>query len=155
MNRYYLATLIVGPIFMLSACTPAQQSQAPSQISPDQVPTTQEMGSSKTNSPAVLQYVEYTPDVFASNAQNTRVLFFHATWCPTCKAADTEISSGVDQLPQGVVVIKVDYDSQTDLKSKYNIVAQHTFVIIDQDGNEITKWVGGGLEDIIDRAQAT
>ena len=58
------------------------------------------------------------------------LIFFHAGWCPFCIAAEK------------------------DLKQKYGVTTQHTFVQVDQDGNEITKWVGGEtLEDILSRLQ--
>ncbi len=80
------------------------------------------------------------------------VLFFHASWCPSCSAADKGITSGT--VPEGLTILKTDYDSSTDLRKKYGVVAQHTFVQIDADGNEIKKWVGwNSVEDIVERVQ--
>ena len=75
------------------------------------------------------------------NAENGDVvLFFHASWCPTCKSADSAISGGT--LPEGLTVLKVDYDSETELKKKYGVTYQHTFVQVDKDGNQLKKWTG-------------
>jgi len=50
-------------------------------------------------------------------AKKNVVLFFHATWCPTCKAADTSFKK--ETPPANTVVFKVDYDTNKDLRSKY------------------------------------
>lgn len=69
------------------------------------------------------------------------VLFFHASWCPSCRAADSGISA--DKIPEGLSILKVDYDNSAELKKKYEVLSQHTFVQIDKEGNMLTKWAGG------------
>ncbi len=76
------------------------------------------------------------------------VLFFHAPWCPFCKAADSAFKSKLGEIPSGVTVLKTDYDSNTDLKKKYGVTYQHTFVQIDQQGNMVTKWNGGDIDSL-------
>lgn len=84
-----------------------------------------------------------------------RVLFFFANWCPTCKAADKSLKSNEARIPKDVEIVKVNYnDSETDadeeaLANRYGITYQHTFVQIDKDGNEVTKWNGGGFDELI------
>ena len=78
------------------------------------------------------------------------VLFFHASWCPTCKTAMKELEAGKSDLKDITVVI-VDYDKYKSEKRKYGITYQHTFVQIDEKGNELAKWNGGGLEEILSR----
>lgn len=95
-------------------------------------------------------YVPYTPQSYADAAGEKRVLFFHAPWCPTCKVANEQFSAKPDQIPAGVVLLKTDYDKETELKKKYGITYQHTFVQIDDQGNEITKWSGGDIEALKD-----
>ena len=68
------------------------------------------------------------------------VLFFHASWCPDCKATDTSLTT--DGVPAGLTVVKVDYDAMTDLKKEYGITQQHTFIQIDGAGMELAKWTG-------------
>ena len=93
------------------------------------------------------KYLAYEGGDFMKN--DSTVLFFHANWCPSCRAADKNISA--ETIPAGLNVIKVDYDEYKDLRKKYGITSQHTFVQIDADGNMIKKWVGGS--DIDDIAQ--
>lgn len=70
------------------------------------------------------------------------VLFFKASWCPTCKAVDADILSHLKDIPKDVAILKVDYDNSTELKKKYGVTYQHTFVQIDKNGNLIKKWAG-------------
>ncbi len=39
-------------------------------------------------------------------------------------------------------MVKVDFDSETDLRKTYGITQQHTFVQVDPDGEELAKWTG-------------
>lgn len=70
------------------------------------------------------------------------VLFFHAAWCPTCRAANESLTANA--IPDGLLVLKTDYDSSTELKKKYGVTSQHTFVQVDAEGNMIKKWLGSG-----------
>jgi len=96
------------------------------------------------------QYVEYSQTAYASAQGQKRVLFFHAGWCPTCIAANNAFNRSLDQIPSGVVLLKTDYDSESALKSRYGITYQHTFVQVDDDGNELAKWNGGDIDELID-----
>jgi thiol-disulfide isomerase/thioredoxin len=65
------------------------------------------------------------------------VLFFHAPWCPSCKSADTKLSQ--ETIPENTIVFKTDYDSSGELKKKYGVTSQHTFVSLKSDGTMIKK----------------
>jgi thiol-disulfide isomerase/thioredoxin len=95
------------------------------------------------------RYVMYTPEAFAAAANMKRILFFFAPWCPTCVPLDKKISANPGQIPSDVILFRVNYDDEKDLKAQYGITYQHTFVFVDAQGNEITKWNGGGLEEIV------
>jgi thiol-disulfide isomerase/thioredoxin len=96
-------------------------------------------------------YEAYSTEALtAAQSKNRKVvLFFHATWCPECREADKDFTSNLNKIPSNVSVFKVDYDSSKDLKTKYGITHQHTFVQIDSEGTQITKWVGGGVDNLI------
>lgn len=68
------------------------------------------------------------------------ILFFHAPWCPTCKAADANFIK--ETAPANTVVFKTDYDSNTDLRKKYGVTYQHTFVSLNADGSLKKKMSG-------------
>jgi thioredoxin 1 len=82
----------------------------------------------------------------------TVVLFFYAPWCPTCRAVDADINARLNSLPNNFSLLKVDYDSSTDLKQKYGVTYQHTFVQVDDQGTMLKKWSGGStLASILDQ----
>lgn len=101
-------------------------------------------------------YVDYEtyaadPAAYAADGHPV-VLFFHADWCPDCRA--TEESLTTEGVPEGLTVVKVDYDSMTDLRQQYGVVQQHTFVQVDADGEEITTWTGARSgEEILAQTQ--
>lgn len=97
------------------------------------------------------QYLPYSPATYQAAQQrgDQVVYFFHAAWCPTCKVADQDISSRVDEIPAGVTILKTDYDTENELKDRYGITYQHTFVAVDTAGNVLKKWNGGELDQII------
>lgn len=91
-------------------------------------------------------YQSYSKAKVASAAKKgTVVLFFHAPWCSTCQEANKNFENS--QPPKGLTVLKVDYDSSTDLKQKYGVTYQHTFVEVDSKGNLVKKWSGSYTYD--------
>lgn len=71
------------------------------------------------------------------------VLFFRASWCPTCKVLDADLRANSTNIPSGLTILDVNYDTETALKQKYGVTYQHTLVQVDAKGNMITKWSGG------------
>lgn len=96
-------------------------------------------------------YTAYSTEALTEAQSKNRkvVLFFHAAWCHECREADKDFSSNLNKIPTNVTIFKVDYDSSKELKTKYGITHQHTFVQIDSEGGQITKWVGGGIDNLI------
>lgn len=98
-------------------------------------------GSSATATGAYVTLAEYRKDP-AAHAGTKVVYFFHAGWCPSCRA--TEAAIGETGVPDGLTVVKVDYDTETDLRKQYGVTQQHTFVQVDESGAELAKWTGSG-----------
>lgn len=93
-------------------------------------------------------YQDYSEDSFKNAIDKKRVLFFYASWCPTCRSADKEISKNLNQIPDNVIVFKTNYDKEKELKLRYGISYQHTFVQVDSNGKELAKWNGGGAKEL-------
>lgn len=87
-------------------------------------------------------YEVYSADKLAKANDGKVVLFFRASWCPTCKAADADIRAHLGAIPGNVTILDVDYDTHADLKKKYGVTYQHTFVQVDAQGNALKKWSG-------------
>jgi thiol-disulfide isomerase/thioredoxin len=154
MKRVALASGIAAVALTLAACgsgestatSGADASAAPPAAASTPAPKTEAPASaaSKAASPAAVagSYISY--DTFSANTADfvggDVVLFFNASWCPTCQEAQRNLeASGV---PEGLTVVKVDYDSSSDLRKKYGVTIQHTFVQIDEEGNKVAKWTG-------------
>ena len=88
-------------------------------------------------------YAPYSEEALAA-ADGDIILFFKATWCPTCRALDSSITANLGSIPAGVTILEVNYDTATALKMKYGVTTQHTLVQVDSSGNQIAKW-GGSL----------
>lgn len=117
----------------------------------EEVTTAPEMADSvATDSSA---YVPYSEAAYTAAADKKRVIFFHASWCPTCKVANEDFEKNAAKISGDIVVFKTDYDTQKALKEKYGITYQHTFVQVDEQGNELTKWNGGGVEELLSKVE--
>ena len=92
-------------------------------------------------------YEPYAADKLALAATGDVILFFSASWCPSCRGLNTSIESDLNSIPEGVTILKLDYDKETALKKKYGVTYQHTLVQVDKDGNMIKKWSGGSTLD--------
>lgn len=155
MNRIILGILVAiliiggGTLFIFSSngnddasdlqSVPVVQNEADTDTIPESetIPTT------------AGEYIDYSPEAVAS-AQGTKVLFFHASWCSTCQALDQNIKAG--RVPDGVAIFNLDYDTEDELRSKYEVRTQHTLVQIDDDGNKIKSWYGSyTIDQIIDQ----
>jgi len=101
------------------------------------------------------QYIDYSSEalVAAQTDGKKPVLFFWAAWCPFCRAANEDFEKHSSQIPANVVILKVNYDKEQELKQRYGITYQHTFVQVDAQGNVITKWAGGGIEELVENVK--
>lgn len=80
------------------------------------------------------------------------VLFFNANWCSTCKIARDNIESNLDSIPSKLVIVVVDFDKETELRKRYGVTIQHTFIQIDENRNPLAKWSGSvTAEEIAER----
>ena len=93
---------------------------------------------SATQDQAVGKYTTYSADLVAST-KGTKLIFFHAPWCPQCKELDADIKK--QGVPSGVTVFKTDYDSNQALRQEYGVTIQTTVVKVDDDGKLVKKYV--------------
>jgi len=94
-------------------------------------------------------YYDYSiENLELSSEKGKTVLFFATNWCSTCTKLDKELINESEKLKEGITVLKIDFDKDTEFKKKYSVLAQHTLVQVDENGKEITKWVGGDIDTI-------
>lgn len=132
-----------------------KSSQSDSMMKKEEAMMVKEDESMMGDKMASSQYVSYSKEALNGASNNRRVLFFYASWCPTCRPADAIFTQNVSKIPEDVTLIRVNYnDPETDqeekgLADKYGITYQHTFVQIDSNGREVTKWNGGQIDELL------
>lgn len=136
-----------------SSMAPSESSMGDESMAPsmdasadDMASDKDSMGDAAMSKGSYIGYDDYKSSM--ANLSGNVVLFFHASWCPDCQAADKAIAAD-DNLPEGLTIVKVDFDDNQDLRKEYGITTQHSFVQVDGDGNEVKKWTGSkNAEDI-------
>ena len=125
------------------------ESSSPSTPSSEAVPATSPSTDGSTASCETPgRYADYSAEAAADVCYTDTILFFHAPWCPECRGFEEAIESGT--VPDGAQILKVDYDSATDLRKKYEVTIQSTFVRIDATGKRIKLWSGYGQDKSVD-----
>jgi thiol-disulfide isomerase/thioredoxin len=103
--------------------TPSASSSSSGSPTPTSTP-------SEATTPGV--YVDYS-DTAIADAAGRVVLFFHAPWCGQCVQLEKDILA--EGVPDGVTVIKVDWDTNQALEQQYGVPMRTTFVELGDDGS--------------------
>lgn len=110
----------------------------------EQEPSPQQPANNSDAANAKGRYAQYEPQKVSETGFNTTILFFYASWCPECRSFKQAIESS--PIPDGTQVLEVNYDSSSDLKKQHGVTLQSTFVKVNQNGDQQSKWVGYGKE---------
>lgn len=95
-------------------------------------------------------YQDYDGEKIAQSNADHILLFFHATWCPSCRALDSDIVAHRERIPAGVEIYKIDYDTATALKRQYGVTTQHSIIEITSSGEALSDISHGlTLEDVL------
>ncbi len=99
-------------------------------------------GSMEEKGEAMMQdntmYKEYSAESMAELKGNQPfVVFFHADWCPTCKAWEAKIMESMARLPENTVILKADYDTEEALLQELGVTQQSTAVFFDASGEVV------------------
>lgn len=148
---------VIGVYMLMGTDAPAVPERAKNSVMENlTVSATPDIDTSETVS---ARYDNFSGSLPEAQPNIRRVLFFYASWCPTCRPVDEELREKAATLPAGINVIRVNYnDPDTDemeksLAQKYGVTYQHTFVQIDESGTEVTKWNGGGVNELLKNIQ--
>jgi thioredoxin 1 len=77
------------------------------------------------------------------------VVYFHADWCPTCRAQKPIVDKlAMDPALRSVTIFVADYDTETALEKTLKVGSQSTFVVFKQ-GHEVTRSTGQTQEPVI------
>lgn len=135
----FLAVILIGFIFFKDGFSKSQDN------------------SSFSNKALVnrVNYLNYSEQYSSSSKRTSKTLLFFAatTWCQTCSQLDKEIMERSQELPSDLTILKVDYDNDKVTKAKYGVTAQHTLIQLDNNGNEVKRWIGGNFDALIQNIQ--
>lgn len=139
------AALALAAGLMLAGCAaagdPSAAPEAPASSSPatsgsggaSESPTA-ESGDGGDSAAQAGAYVDYR-DGIIDETPGAKAIFFHAPWCPQCRALEESILSG--EIPDGLTIIKADFDSETALRQQYGVTLQTTIVYVGDDGESL------------------
>lgn len=147
---------VAGAIFLLATQNTQKDNQSANSTSTTQTNTPSTNTESQTTaqttpstSPGVfIDFADYTADP-SKYSNSKKIYFFHAEWCPVCKGIEQEINNDPSRIPNGVTLIKVDFEQETRLRKDYEVTYQYTFVQIDNDGKEVAQWTASNLDKVI------
>ena len=88
----------------------------------------------------------------AAASRKRVVYFFAASWCPPCRETYRDLKANAKSVPSDLTIVVVDYDKAPQLKAKYGVSSQHTYVSIGPQGEKLKIWSGSKKLDDIARS---
>jgi len=65
----------------------------------------------------------------AADSGKTTLVFFHAPWCPMCRAQEPKVLAHLNGDAKDVVALKIDYDSNMELRKEMTVEKQSTLIL--------------------------
>jgi len=152
MNRSQSKVLTVFTLGLITLLLASCASAGPVATNTEPEPSISETQSAMATTTDVAgDYIPYESFVTSGDKYSNSkvVLFFNAVWCSTCKQARDNIEASLGEIPEDLVIVVVDFDSSIDLRKKYGVTVQHTFIEIDSAGEPLGKWSGSVTVDQI------
>jgi len=152
--KKYLLPLVLSAVIALGGCS--QMNSSPDAMSSDAMSPAPSPSAAMSHSEAASQsYITYdqyqaSKDTYADSKV---VLFFNATWCPDCRAINEALTSDPGKIPAGTTVVSVDYDQHADLRQRYGVTMQHTFVQINSSGDKVRQWASTSTDGLLKELQ--
>lgn len=144
MNKGIIAGVVIAGLVLLTGGF-LLLSDDPATVEP--VTSTASDGTVVENSKE--NYVDFSEETLLATADTKRIVFFHADWCSTCTFFEKQIKE--QGVPENVTILKANYDRELELKSRYGVTVQSTFVLLDENGEVERTWpFASGLRSIQD-----
>jgi thiol-disulfide isomerase/thioredoxin len=76
-------------------------------------------------------FAPFTKTAFKAAADEGKMtlVFFHAPWCPVCKAQEPKVLAHLNGDARDVVALKVDYDTNMELRKEMKVEKQSTLIL--------------------------
>lgn len=133
-----IVAAVVGVLATRGTNTPVVSEPTPSVTASetaDDDAADEDAAPAETGEPATAgSYETYSEEAVAA-ADGRILLFFHASWCPQCRAIEDDIRA--QGVPAGVTILHVDYDTNQELRQRYGVTLQTTFVEVDSAGDAL------------------
>jgi thioredoxin 1 len=164
MRHFYTAGVCVLTVAALAGCKPTRISQLPINAAPIQQEQSAPMPPAPATTTVIVDtgspmptvastYLPFSKAAYDQARADRRpiVLFFYANWCPTCRVQEPimqEVYASGDIAALGVQAFRVNFnDPETDaderaLAESFRITYQHTFVMLNVDGQEVARSFG-------------
>lgn len=150
MKKFVLAVFLLFSVLGISSAE-GRKEEAPSMMAAGNAADKNFFDSSGLG-PSVVPFTGEA-EAAALAKKNTTVYFFAATWCPTCRGTYQDIAANYSKLPPDFRLVLVNYDTAKELKARYAVTYQHTFVSIDASGKALNTWSGSPtVADIVAKA---
>lgn len=69
-----------------------------------------------------------------------KLIVFSASWCGPCKRLAPAVAELMEKYPDNIV--KYDVDVEVELREDFEITAVPTLILVDDDGQEISRKLG-------------
>lgn len=139
------STLALMMLLGLTACQPTNTSQStPSDTVEVRTSTIQTIEAESAETFGAI----YTDYQAGEEIAEKHIIFFFADWCPTCVKWEGEVKNRMEDLATNAIILKANYDTETELKTQYEITQQSTAVFINADGSVAKKEADPSVESI-------
>lgn len=128
-------------VLLLSSCASAGPVSTSTDPETSMSESPAASSSANENAGAYIDYASYALSA-DQYADTNVVLFFNALWCSTCKQARGNFEASLSEIPEDLTIVLVDFDDSIELRKKYGVTVQHTFIQIDSAGDAIGKFSG-------------
>lgn len=150
MRNFFASMLLCALLFAGCTSTP---TTAPSQETPSAVEKNTKasitVGDGDEENVAEAVYQDYSvSERDAVHGKKAYALFFHASWCPTCRVMEKNILADLDSFPEGTNILKADFDSEKELRGELEVKIQSTIVIFDAAGNVVWNGQDPSMDDL-------
>lgn len=141
MDRKKLTVLIIIGAVLIGGLWLGSQSGRDTSVYIPQEPAATASPAAHTATPhgSYITHQEYlaNPDTYKNHK---RIYFFRTDWCFICKVIAAEARANLTLTPENVAIIEVDFDTQIDLRNKYGVTSQTTFVQVATDDTKLGQW---------------
>ena len=136
-KMFYVLIISILSIFAFSSCN-SQVSET------NDIDLTKNIEETEVSTKVVesnMQYLKGTGEDYERLIKESKpfAVFFHAAWCGECRKLEKNITENWASLPEEAILLQVDFDTETELKKKYDITFQTTFVFINSNGEKAGK----------------